>query len=120
MAPVFGRDCDRKFARRCGHGAVSAQGAASRDAERQIRVILGFKMSDIVLSEDLRKWIERVVGFPFRLRHKARAREKHKARVETLETVRKTLEGAARLNAANIRIVFNVGLYVLLLDQDLA
>jgi hypothetical protein len=77
-------------------------------------------MSELVLSEDLKNWIERVVAFPFRLRHKIRAREKHKARVEALETVRKTLQGTARLNAANIRTVFNVGLYVLLLDQDLA
>ena len=77
-------------------------------------------MSDLVLNENLKNWIERVVGFPFRVRHRVRAREKHKARVKALETVRKTLRGTARLNAANIRTVFNVGLYVLLLDQDLA
>src|SRR5215813_10267825 len=77
-------------------------------------------MSEVVLDEDLKNWIERVVAFPFRLRHKIRAIEKHKARAEALKTVRKTLEGAARLNAANTKTVFNVGLYVLLLDQDLA
>ena len=73
-------------------------------------VYSGFKMSEAVLSEDLRNWIERVVAFPFRLRHKIRAREKRKARAEALKTVRKTLESAARLNAANTKTVFNVGL----------
>jgi hypothetical protein len=77
-------------------------------------------MSDLVPNEDLKNWIERVVALPFRLRHKARAREKHKARIEALKTVRKTLGNAALLNVANVRTVFNVGLYALLLDQDLA
>lgn len=77
-------------------------------------------MSDLVLNEDLKDAIERVVAFPFRFRHKLRAREKHRARIEALKTVRNTLDGATKLNAANVKIVFNVGLYVLLLDQDLA
>lgn len=77
-------------------------------------------MSELALNENLKNWIERVVAFPFRLRHKFRAREKRRARIEALKTVNKTLDGAAKLDAANIKIVFNVGLYVLLLDQDLA
>ena len=34
--------------------------------------------------------------------------------------MRKTLQQASDTNAANIKILFNVSLYLLLLDQDLA
>ena len=77
-------------------------------------------MSPHFPSEELKNWFERFIGLPFRLRHKLRAIEKRKVRMEALKTVRKTLQGAATLNAANTKIVFNVGLYALLLDQDLA
>jgi len=34
--------------------------------------------------------------------------------------VRSTLQHATQMNSENVKIVFNVGLYLLLLDQDLA
>jgi hypothetical protein len=71
-------------------------------------------------NEKLKNWLERFIGLPFRLRHRLRARQKHIVRTDALKTVQKTLQNAARLNAANTTVVFNVGLYVLLLDQDLA
>jgi hypothetical protein len=48
------------------------------------------------------------------------AREKTKARIPALAAVRKTLQQASDTNAKNIKIIFNVSLYVLLLEQDLA
>jgi hypothetical protein len=54
------------------------------------------------------------------MRHRRRARRKSQARSEAIRTVRRTLNGAKGLNAASTSIVFNVGLYLLLLDQDLA
>jgi len=77
-------------------------------------------MAELASNETLKNLIELLVAFPFRLRHRLRAREKRRVRIETLKTVRKTLAGASKLNAANVKIVFNVGLYLLLLDQDLA
>ena len=77
-------------------------------------------MSGQSLSEQLKNGIERVVLLPVRVTHRHRARAKRKARTEALRTVRHTLEGAARLKAGNAKTVFNVGMYVLLLDQDLA
>jgi hypothetical protein len=72
------------------------------------------------MSEQLQKWIERVVLFRVRVRHRRRSRAKHKARITAIGTVRHTLDGSKRMNAASIATVFNVGLYVLLLDQDIA
>ena len=77
-------------------------------------------MDNLLLNERFKNGIEHVVLMPVRLRHRRGARAKHKARIQALQTVRKTLEGAASLNARNARTVFNVGLYVLLLDQDIA
>ena len=37
-----------------------------------------------------------------------------------MATTRKTLQGATQLNAASIRTVFNVGLFIVLLDDDIA
>ena len=50
-------------------------------------------MSELALNENLKNWTERVVAFPFRLRHKFRAREKRRARIEALKTVKKRLMG---------------------------
>jgi hypothetical protein len=55
-----------------------------------------------------------------RVRHRARARAKHDSRREAIATVRNTLKKATNLNADSTKTIFNVGLYVLLLDQDLA
>ena len=71
-------------------------------------------------NEELKNWFERFIGLPFRVRHKLKSRGKHRVRTKALKTVKKTLQGTAKLKADNTRIVFNVGLYVLLLDQDLA
>jgi hypothetical protein len=51
---------------------------------------------------------------------RAGAREKTRVRTAALAAVRKTLQQASDANAKNIKTVFNVSLYVLLLDQDLA
>ena len=55
-----------------------------------------------------------------RVRHWWRARKKHRVRAEAIATTRKTLGKAKNVNAGASRAVFNVGLYLLLLDQDLA
>jgi len=77
-------------------------------------------MNDLVLSEGLKNTIEQLVLWPVRVRHRRKARTKHKVRIDALGAVRHTLEGAAKLNAGNARTVFNVGMYLLLLDQDIA
>ena len=70
--------------------------------------------------EQLKNGIEHIVLLPVRVGHRRRARAKNKARIEALETVRHTLQGAARLKAGSATTVFNVGMYLLLLDQDIA
>lgn len=71
-------------------------------------------------TEHLKEIVERVVLLPVRLRHRERARKKHRARTQAIATTRHTLAGAKGVNARSIRAVFNVGLFLLLLDQDLA
>src|SRR5438045_3321857 len=71
-------------------------------------------------NEELKNQIERVVNFRKRRRAEGSAREKTKARIRALAVIRKTLQQASDTNAKNIKTIFNVGLYVLLLDQDLA
>jgi hypothetical protein len=55
-----------------------------------------------------------------RVRHWWRARKKHRIRAEAIATTRKALGNAKKVNAGASRAVFNVGLYLLLIDQDLA
>jgi hypothetical protein len=57
---------------------------------------------------------------PFRLRHRRRARPKHKGRQAAIATTTNTLRRAGDIRSESIRTVFNVSLYLLLLDQDLA
>jgi predicted O-linked N-acetylglucosamine transferase (SPINDLY family) len=71
-------------------------------------------------DEQLKAILERVIMLPMRLRHRASARQKYKARVEAIASTRYTLERATQLRLENLRIVFNVALYLLLFDQDLA
>lgn len=71
-------------------------------------------------SEQMKNVLERVVLLPVRLRHRRRARPKHKARAAALATVTNTLKQARELKSENLKTVFNVGLFLLLLDQDLA
>jgi hypothetical protein len=61
-----------------------------------------------------------VIFLPMRVRRRSGSRAKHKVRSQTLATTRRTLEGLTKLKAGGHRAVFNVGLYLLLLDQDLA
>lgn len=77
-------------------------------------------ISDLLPSEQLKNGIERIVLLPVRFRHRRSARAKRKARIGALETVRNTLQGAARLKAGSAKTVINVGMYLLLLDQDIA
>ena len=71
-------------------------------------------------SERVKNVIERIMLLPVRVRHRRKARAKHRARIDVLTTLRRTLESAAQLKAGNSAIVFNVGMYLLLLDQDIA
>lgn len=73
-----------------------------------------------LLSESFKNAIERVVLLRNRIRFRISSRAKNKARAKALVTVRQTLENASKWNARNITTVFNVSLYLLLLDQDLA
>ena len=72
------------------------------------------------LSEQLKNVVERVVLLPVRFRHRRRASPKHKARIAALATTTATLQKARDLKAEGTRTLYNVGLYLLLLDQDLA
>jgi hypothetical protein len=71
-------------------------------------------------SEQLRNVVERVLLLPVRVRHRRGARPKHKARIAALATTTATLQKARNVKAENICAVYNVALYLLLLDQDLA
>jgi hypothetical protein len=90
---------------------------ASTEVYRQKRQT---QQQSILLNESLKNGIERVVSLRFRIRYRVSSRAKNKARAKALATVRQTLESASKSNATNIKTVFNVGLYLLLLDQDLA
>jgi hypothetical protein len=80
-------------------------------------------MSGAYPSEELKNGIERairLIRWPVCIRHRRAARAKRKARLSALATVRHTLQGAVGLKAGSTATVFNVGMYLLLLDQDLA
>lgn len=64
--------------------------------------------------------VEWLVLFPVRSRHWWRARKKHQARAAAIAATKKTLANARSVKAGASQTVFNVGLYLLLLDQDLA
>ncbi len=55
-----------------------------------------------------------------RVRNRIRSHERYKARKEALATTRSNLERLKSFNADNHRAIFNVAMYLLLLDQDLA
>lgn len=74
----------------------------------------------LLRSESLKNGVEWVVLLRNRIRYRISSRPKNKARAKALVTVRKTLENASKLNARSITTIFNVSLYLLLLDQDLA
>lgn len=64
--------------------------------------------------------LEWVFMLPVRRRHFRRSRLRHKVRASTIATVTSTLRNATNAKAESTRKVFNVGLCLLLLDQDLA
>lgn len=70
--------------------------------------------------ERLKRAIERVILLPRRMQHRAQSQKKHRVRRAAIATVRRTLAGAKSLNARSVAAVYNVTLYLLLLDQDLA
>jgi len=78
------------------------------------------KMNRGVPSERVKNGIERIMLLPVRLRHRYKARAKHRVRIDVLATLRRTLENATLLRADSIKTVFNVGMYLLLLDEDIA
>jgi hypothetical protein len=71
-------------------------------------------------SEQLKNAIETVVLFRNRMRSRRDARKRMKIRIQALASVRQTLAQATTIRAQNIQTVFNVALYLLQLDQDLA
>src|SRR5262245_46182371 len=91
--------------------------AAASEAHRARRDTFLARMR---ASEQLKNAIETVVLFRNRLRSRRDARKRMKIRIQALASVRKTLEQATGMRAQNIQTVFNVALYLLQLDQDLA
>lgn len=71
-------------------------------------------------DETLRNYLELVMLWSTRVRTRARSKAKYKVRAQALATTRHTLANLAKLNADSYRVVLNVGVYLLLLDQDLA
>ncbi len=74
----------------------------------------------LTANEQLKNAIETVVLFRNRLRARADARKRRKIRNQAIASVRHTLQQATDTGAGNIRTVFNVALYLLQIDQDLA
>jgi hypothetical protein len=74
----------------------------------------------MLTEEQLKNAIERLLFVPMRLRHRTTARQKYKARTSTIETTRRTLIRATEIKSEKVRWVYNLVLYMLLADQDLA
>ena len=91
--------------------------ASSSELYRQRREA---QQARLMANEQLKNAIETVILFRNRLRARADARRRRKVRNQALATVRHTLQQATDAAALNIRTVFNVALYLLQIDQDLA
>jgi hypothetical protein len=89
----------------------------SSEVYRQRREAQRARLMD---NEQLKNAIETVVLFRNRVRHGADARKRSKIRNQALASVRQTLQRATDMHAENMRTVFNVALYLLQIDQDLA
>jgi hypothetical protein len=74
----------------------------------------------LIANEQLKNAIETIVLFRNRVWARANARKRRKIRNQALASVRQTLQRATDMRAENIRTVFNVALYLLQIDQDLA
>ena len=92
---------------------MNANGAVYRQQKQAQRARL-------LHSEQLKDGIERIVLLRNRIRSRADARKRMKVRVQTLASVRQTLERASQVGAKNIQTVYNVALYLVQMDQDLA
>jgi hypothetical protein len=77
-------------------------------------------MITVATYESLKNLLENLIFLPMRLRVCARSHSKYRTRTQALTTTRHTLEQSTKYGIENHRIVFNVALYLLLLDQDLA
>jgi hypothetical protein len=69
--------------------------------------------------ESLTALTEMILFFPVRVRQRLRSRAGHKVRAKAIDATRRKLEAVAT-EAEGHRSVFNAGLYLLHLDQDLA
>jgi hypothetical protein len=78
------------------------------------------KHRNVEAMERLVDVLERVVNFPTRVRHRLRARPRNKARRSAIAVAADTLRKAGDLKAEGSKTVWNVGLYLLFLDADLA
>jgi hypothetical protein len=91
--------------------------AASVEVYKQKRQV---QHERLLHNEQLKNGVERVVLLRNRIRSRADARKRNKVRIAALASVRQTLERAVKAKARNIETIFNVALYLLLIDQDLA
>ncbi len=78
------------------------------------------QVAGLMASEQLKNAIETIVNFRYRLRARSNARKKRRIRNQALVSARQTLQQATDARAKNIQTVFNVALYLLQIDQDLA
>jgi hypothetical protein len=88
-------------------------------AARIIECVIPTEMNEPIQSQRIRNGIERLALLQVRVKHRRSARAKERARSDALATVRNTLRGATKLRAGSTATVFNVGMYLLLLDQDI-
>jgi hypothetical protein len=74
----------------------------------------------VATNESLKNLLENFIFLPMRLRVCARSHSKYRARTQAITTTRHVLEQCTKYGIEYHRVVFNVALYLLLLDQDLA
>jgi hypothetical protein len=74
----------------------------------------------IHLNESIKNAIERVVLLPVRVRRRKKAAANQTARIAAIDSTISTLRKAQGLKANGTSALYNVALYLLLLDQDLA
>jgi len=72
------------------------------------------------VSEPLQALVEAVLFLPLRIHQRLRSRRRYKVRAATIAHTRHALEGFTTLKADGHKALFNVALYLVLLDQDLA
>jgi len=70
--------------------------------------------------ESFKHLIEWIIFLPVRLKRRSASRFHYRIRSQAIESVRRALHGFSNLKADSHRVVYNVALYLLLLDQDLS